>query len=226
VRVSRFFASATVVLLVATQARAVRAGDPDPFDQHVAEAQTRYQAHDYEGAIASLEAAYRRKPVARLLFNLGMAHRKVGHLKEALDCFERFRAARSAVDQDVPVERYIDDVSREIAQGRSAADPPPLAEGLSQPPSPSGGASPPLPTAAVVVPSVSTTMLPLRAPTPTPTTTPARRAWPWIALSIGVAAGAGAAIWLATARGGGGPSATLPDIGPGAGSSLPLLVRW
>jgi hypothetical protein len=224
VRSSRFLTGALAVLVIATHARAGSAGDRDPFDEQVSQAQARYQARDYEGAIVSLEAAYQRKPVARLLFNLGMAHRKLGHLEEALDCFERFRAARSAVDQDVPVDRYIDEVSRELARARSpdstppppAPAPPTLPQARSAPPS----ASPPPPTTAGM-PSLSAAAPPsLRVPAPAPR----RRAWPWIALAIGVAAGAGAAVWLATAPGGAG-SGTLPDIGPGAASSSPL-VTW
>jgi hypothetical protein len=120
-RPSCLCAAVAAVALLLARPPGVRAAGGDPFDAEVAEAQRLYVAHDYLAAIAKLEVAYRKKPVARLLFNLGMAHRKVGHLAQALDLFERYRAARGAHDRDVPVDRYIEELRGELAQPRGAA---------------------------------------------------------------------------------------------------------
>jgi hypothetical protein len=113
-RRSALIAGAVVLCLTGSLPRA-RAGGVDSFDQEVADAQRLYQAHDYEGAIARLQQAYQQKPIARLLFNMAMAHRKAGHAREAIDLFQRFRAARGAADRDVPVDRYIDEMRQQLA---------------------------------------------------------------------------------------------------------------
>src|SRR5262245_14343860 len=81
-----------LVLLMAGPARA--AGDDRA---RAAECQRRYELglehyrnKDYPAAIAEFEAAYRLKQMTRLLFNLGQAHRKLGHSQQALDYYESY----------------------------------------------------------------------------------------------------------------------------------------
>jgi tetratricopeptide (TPR) repeat protein len=49
-----------------------------------------YQAGDYEKAASEYFAAYEKKPLAALLFNVAQSHRKGGRLSEALALYERF----------------------------------------------------------------------------------------------------------------------------------------
>ena len=113
-------ALASLVLLLVASAQA----EPNvSLDQRIAAAMKLYAAQDYAGAVRELESAYRIKPLNRLLFNLGIAHRKLGHLREALDYFERYRSARSTLDAQVPVDRYIDDLRTKLAAEERVAPP-------------------------------------------------------------------------------------------------------
>ncbi len=49
-----------------------------------------YQAGDYDRAASEYFAAYEKKPLPALLFNVAQSHRKAGHLTEALALYERF----------------------------------------------------------------------------------------------------------------------------------------
>jgi hypothetical protein len=164
---------------------AAHAADGDSFDQQVADAQSRYLAHDYEGAIVKLEEAYRQKPIARLLFNMGMAHRKAGHLREALDLFERYRVARGAGDRDVPVDRYIEELQQRIA----STSPPPVAPALAAPPP------------AAPDPQATLTRAPLEQPAKADTgARPGvlHRWWLWTAAGAVIVAAVGAVLLLRT----------------------------
>jgi hypothetical protein len=108
-----------IAIVIASTARA----QPSEFERHVSAAQQRYEAQDFEAAIVELETAYRLKPVRRLLFNLGMAHRRLGHALQALDYFERFRAARGPQDGDVPIDRYIAEMRIKVTSAEPPAPP-------------------------------------------------------------------------------------------------------
>lgn len=49
-----------------------------------------YQAGDYDKAASEYFAAYEKKPLAALLFNVAQSHRKAGRPQEALTLYERF----------------------------------------------------------------------------------------------------------------------------------------
>lgn len=49
-----------------------------------------YQAGDYAKAATDYFAAYEKKPLAALLFNVAQSHRKAGRYQEALTLYERF----------------------------------------------------------------------------------------------------------------------------------------
>lgn len=59
------------------------------------------EAHRYATAVEALETSYRLDPVPVVLFNLGLAHQGVGHLRAAIDAFERYAAQA----RDVPPAR-------------------------------------------------------------------------------------------------------------------------
>ena len=49
-----------------------------------------YQAGDYDTAASEYFAAYEKKPLPALLFNVAQSHRKAGRTEEALALYERF----------------------------------------------------------------------------------------------------------------------------------------
>jgi tetratricopeptide (TPR) repeat protein len=49
-----------------------------------------YQDGDYDKAASEYFAAYEKKPLAALLFNVAQSHRKAGRFQEALTLYERF----------------------------------------------------------------------------------------------------------------------------------------
>jgi hypothetical protein len=205
---------AWLLLFAATPVRA----DSTTFDEHVARGQQLYLARDYERAIAELEAAYALRPVNRLLFNLGMAYRKLGDARMALSFFERYRDGRKAIDAKVPIDRYIEELRAQVAAEPSAGEPratvepsavepsaaepsaaEPGAAAVSPPPPSSAApaeASPPAPMLAAPASPAPARAMPLVSaapPSPTPSRRP-RRIWTkwWFWTSTALAAGAAA----------------------------------
>jgi hypothetical protein len=163
-----------IAILIATTARA----QPSDFERHVTAAQQLYAAQDFEAAIVELESAYRLKPVRRLLFNLGMAHRRLGHALQALDYFERFRALRGPQDGDVPIDRYIAEMRIKVT---SAEPPAPVTAEAPDPPlllKVDLGDKTESPPPAVVV----------TAPPPSKKKPLYRRWWLWTTVGVGAAA--------------------------------------
>jgi hypothetical protein len=93
-------------------------GAVDTVEQHEARAQGLMQAERYQEALAELEAAYHLRQSPRLLRELAVAHRLLGHAREALDLDRRYLAAESSID---PATRA--SVMREIAELRSLIEP-------------------------------------------------------------------------------------------------------
>lgn len=73
------------------------------------------EAHRYVAAIEALEASYRIDPVAVVLFNLGLAHEGVGHVRAAIETYERYLATA----RDVPTPRA-DALRNRVAQLRAS----------------------------------------------------------------------------------------------------------
>lgn len=59
------------------------------------------EAHRYPTAIEALEASFRLDPVPVVLFNLGLAHEGVGHVRAAIDSYERYLS----LAREVPAAR-------------------------------------------------------------------------------------------------------------------------
>jgi tetratricopeptide (TPR) repeat protein len=169
------------------------------FERRVALAQQLYRAQDYEGAIRELEAAYRLSPAPRLLFNLGMAHRKLGHPRQALDYFERYRSARASIDIKVPVDQYIDELRAQLADEQrpiTEKDQDPDSANSKARPSTSEGAEPSAaPPDLTIVPAPARARPTLVAPPSTqlPPRPVYRKWWFWTA-TLGGAAVAATAI--------------------------------
>lgn len=144
--------------LAASPARAA-----DPFDEHTDRAIALYQEQRFEEAIAEFQAAYALRQWPRLLFNIGQAHMRLGHAREALGYYEQYLR----VQPDPPPEAK-EELERAMAQARALLEPP-------RPPKP----APPPPQ--------------LLPPPPRPAPPPPRpsiaRAW-WLWTGVGLLAGA------------------------------------
>jgi tetratricopeptide (TPR) repeat protein len=96
----QWFASALFVLLLGgralgqsapASAGGASAGTAAKSTKEYIDSATKYfQAGDYESAVRDYFAAYERKPVPALLFNIAQAQRKAGQWQQALTMYERF----------------------------------------------------------------------------------------------------------------------------------------
>lgn len=80
-----------------------------------------YDTNDFVTAIARYEEAYRLKPAAGLLFNLGQSHRRAGHPDQALSYFRRYLETDPPRAQAEAVEALVAQVQQE-AEAKKKAD--------------------------------------------------------------------------------------------------------
>lgn len=76
----------------------------DEFRVHYKRAVELYRARVFADAIREMQTAYRLKPVTRLLYNIGQAHRKLHQPREAIAYFELYLRTDLQVPQDVRAE--------------------------------------------------------------------------------------------------------------------------
>lgn len=171
--------------------RAVHAGPGAPDDGCLSDAVCRsrydkavqlFEGGRYEAALPEFQSAYERRQMPWLLINIGRTLHRLGRPREALDHYERFKAAESRPDADT-----VDRLEKYIAQAKA------LAETTPNPPSPQPSAT------ASTTPS-----------TPAASETPIYKKW-WFWTAIGggvvvVAVIAGAAAGASRPSGNG-----LPD---------------
>ena len=81
-----------------------------------------YKAEQYADAVVSFESAYRISQAPRLLYNLGTAHRKLGHLQDAIDFFDEYLKREPNIEPDrrSTVEGFLVEL-REEQRKRAAA---------------------------------------------------------------------------------------------------------
>ena len=130
-----------------------------------------FEAGRFESALPEFQAAYDRRQMPWLLINIGRTLHRLGRPREALDHYERFKAAESRPDAET-VER----LEKYIAQAKALAD--------TTPPPPSTGSNPTPGTPAAPVSSSETPLY--------------KKWWFWTAIGggvvvIAVVAGAAAA---------------------------------
>ena len=87
-----------------------------------------YKAEQYADAVVSFEAAYRISGAPRLLYNLGTAHRKLGHLQDAIDFFDEYLKREPTIEPErrTTVEGYITELRAELRAKAVAAAPSPV----------------------------------------------------------------------------------------------------
>lgn len=74
----------------ASAARAEQSGDGSSLQDLTRDAKRLFEAGDFEGSARLSARAYEKKQHPIILFNMAQAHRKAGHLSEALPLYERF----------------------------------------------------------------------------------------------------------------------------------------
>ncbi len=205
---SRFLISLVALALVlATWPGAARARQQDAFQDHLDQAVSLYKGGQYEDAIKEFQAAYAMRQMPRLLLNLGQAHRKLGHAREALGYYEFYLRVEPSPKPELrtELEGYIAQARAMIqaaerakaglssAQQEERAEAGPPAPSAAPPPAQEGAPAPPrsvdLGVRAAVSPAVAAAPPPpQRAPAPRPIY---KRWYFWTALAAGaVVAGA------------------------------------
>lgn len=164
------------VLVGALLAAAARPSHADPareFRQHYEAALRLYDGGQFEGAIKEFQAAYALKQLPRLLLNIGQAHRKLGHARDALGFYEFYLRVEPNPKPEIKAEltTYIAQTRMLLeAAERMRADQkgdPSATEPTPGPASPSsGGPSPAGQPAAAGVGGIGATPAPAPAATP------------------------------------------------------------
>ncbi|PSM31699.1 hypothetical protein BVG81_004030 [Haliangium sp. UPWRP_2] len=90
-------------------APALAKGNKSSFKEHYEKGVSLYEAGNFEGAITELQAAYALKQLPKLLLNIGQAHRKLGHAKDALGFYEFYLRVEPNPKPEIrtELERYI-----------------------------------------------------------------------------------------------------------------------
>ena len=220
-----------LVLAVVVAPRGARAEDgASAARAHFQKAEAAFNMGDFEGALASYQAAYKAKPLPGLLFNVGQCHRNMGNHERALFFYRRYLALSPDTPNRSLVEGLIaEEEKKEAASGKAAppATTPPPATAAAAPPA---VAPPPValaPASALATDPAGSSLLeppPERADDPPmfvkarpEAATTARpiykRWWFWTALAGVAAAGVTTAVLVSGAdRGPATPMGRLPPI--------------
>lgn len=93
------------------------AAHADDFKTHYDLAVALYQAQKYEEAIPEFKAAYDLDPRPGLLFNLAQSYRKAGHLREAIQYYDRYLTSDPRIDTDTrrKVDGYLAETRNTLA---------------------------------------------------------------------------------------------------------------
>ncbi len=146
----------------------------------------------YADALKAYEAAHQRSGLPEYLFNIGLAHRLLGHCDEALGAYRKYLAAVPDSPNRERVEQHLEALEKCATRPAPAAEPkadaPVSVAALAPSPTP---APAPKTTAAATPPAAVTASGPEPAP----------KRWPWGLVGVGLglgAAGAGVMGWVAS----------------------------
>lgn len=194
----------------------VAADSTREFRQHYESALRLYDGGQFEGAIKEFQAAYALKQLPRLLLNIGQAHRKLGHARDALGFYEFYLRVEPNPKPEIKAElttyitqtRALLDAAERMRAEQGGTEPAPAGTLPPLTPSPDASAkpaaapagSPGATTAAATTPSTPDVRL-TAAPVPAPAGTApvsdssARRPvykkwWFWTLIGVGTAAAA------------------------------------
>ena len=182
---SRWLRLAVLVgALLAAVARPSHADPAREFRQHYEAALRLYDGGQFEGAIKEFQAAYALKQLPRLLLNIGQAHRKLGHARDALGFYEFYLRVEPNPKPEIKAEltTYIAQTrmlldAAERMRAEQKGEPAPGTEPAPGAVSPSsGGLIPPSPPAPATSPASGATAASSATPAPAaPTATPDTR---------------------------------------------------
>ena len=87
------------------------------FKTHYDLAMALYQAQKFEEAIPEFKAAYEREAKPGLLFNIAQSYRKAGHLREAIEYYDRYLSSEPKLDNDMrkKVDGYLAEARNTLA---------------------------------------------------------------------------------------------------------------
>jgi hypothetical protein len=181
------------------------------FRAHYEAALRLYDRGQYEGAIKEFQAAYALKQLPRLLLNIGQAHRKLGHARDALGFYEFYLRVEPNPKPEIKAElttyitqtRALLDVAERMRAQQDGAEPPPQNE-PPLPQRPPAGADSTVAAAPVVLappapaPAVRLAVVTTSDPLPqTPLTVDQglsrpvyKKWWFWTLIGVGVAGAA------------------------------------
>jgi hypothetical protein len=131
-----------VVWLLATPAHADKARAQAHFRKGMAQ----YMLNRYSEAIPEFEAGFAEEPEPAFLFNLGQAHSRLGHYKEACDFYRKYLDMGPAPEDAPVVQKRIEELEA-LAAKQPLRDPMPV-----EPPKESTPAPPPAVLAPVAPP--------------------------------------------------------------------------
>lgn len=109
-----------LVALVALVVGADRAHAEDAATRaakkHYAKGDKLFALGKFDQALVEFEAAYESKPLPKLLFNIGQAHRNLDHHDQAIFAFRKYLRELPDADNREAVEKLIDDLERDKAE--------------------------------------------------------------------------------------------------------------
>jgi hypothetical protein len=93
----------------------------------------KYDARDYDGAIAEFEKARMVKPVAALDFNIGRSHDRLGHVEQALAAYRRYVATRPEPADAAEIKARITTLEQRLSSQPQTPTPPQPVQPAPQP---------------------------------------------------------------------------------------------
>lgn len=193
-----FFRGAFALFLLAAAPTVAQA---DEFQIHYELAQALYNAQRFEDAIPELKAAYALEQKPILLFNIAQAYRKSGHLREAIEYYDKYLSEEPQLDTETrrKVDGYLIEARNtlaalELEMKRRLAE-----EKAAREPEPVGYTQPSMPTQPVIFPD----------PPQLQPQKPAQRRW-WFYTAIGSAVAVGIGVGVGVGVGVGTSSAPTP----------------
>ena len=83
--------------------------------KHYAKGDKLFALGKFDQALVEFEAAYEAKPLPKLLFNIGQAHRNLDHHDQAIFAFRKYLRELPDADNRDAVEKLIDDLEAKRA---------------------------------------------------------------------------------------------------------------
>jgi tetratricopeptide (TPR) repeat protein len=107
-----------------SEARAEPSAESETAEAHAAKAKSLYQAGDYAGAIAEMEAERRISSDPGILYNIGQAYRRWGMREQAIIAYRQYLDQVPQAGNRQQVERHIAELQGSLATSSQRAAPP------------------------------------------------------------------------------------------------------